>query len=87
MVSQTGSSLIPITRTPLFALVLWGDQSKSLRVLIDSGEDESFMDATIASELGIPIQPLSVPMDVRSLDVRSIGGHPLYCAHSNTDFR
>ena len=39
MESQTGSSLIPITCTPHFALVLWGDQSKSLRVLIDSGAD------------------------------------------------
>lgn len=73
MVSQTGCSLIPITRTPLFALVLWGDQSKSLRVLIDSGADECLMDATIASELGIPTQPLSVLMDARALDGRSIG--------------
>jgi hypothetical protein len=72
MVSQTGSSLIPITRTLLFALVLWGDQSKSLRVLIDYGADECLMDATIASALGIPAQPLSVPMDARALDVHSI---------------
>jgi hypothetical protein len=31
------------------------------------------MDATIASELGIPTQPLSVLMDARALDGRSIG--------------
>ena len=30
------------------------------------------MDATLASELGIPTQPLSLPMDVRALDGRSI---------------
>ena len=30
--------------------------------------DESFMDATIASELDIPTQPLTVPMDNRALD-------------------
>jgi hypothetical protein len=41
-------------------------------VLIDSGADESFMDATNVSELGIPIQPLSVPMDARALDGCSI---------------
>lgn len=70
IVSQTGSSLIPITRTPL---VLWGDQSKFLQVLIDSGADENLMDATIASVLGIPTQPLSVPMDARALNGRSIG--------------
>ena len=65
LVSQTGSSLIPITRTPLFVVVLWGDQSKSLRVLIDGGADESFMGATIVTELGIPIQHFSVPMDAQ----------------------
>ncbi|XP_031645069.1 cathepsin L1-like [Oncorhynchus kisutch] len=42
--------------------------SKSLRVLVDSGADESFMDTTLVSELGIPIQPLSIPMDTGSLE-------------------
>ena len=42
-------------------------------MLIDSGADECLMDATIALELGIPTQPLSVPMDGRALDSRSIG--------------
>jgi hypothetical protein len=41
-------------------------------VLIDSGANENLIDATIASELGIPTQPLSVTMDVRALDGRSI---------------
>ena len=30
------------------------------------------MDATLASELDIPTQPLSIPMDIRALDGRSI---------------
>ena len=38
-----------------------------------TGVAESFLDATLASELNIPTQPLSIPMDVRALDVRSIG--------------
>lgn len=42
-------------------------------MLIDSGADESFMDNTLVSELGIPTQPLSVPKDARALDGRSIG--------------
>jgi hypothetical protein len=65
-----------ISRTPLHAILLWGDQSKSLRVLIDS--DESFMDAILVSELEIP---LSIPMDVRVLDGCSIGCHPYYVSH------
>ena len=63
----------PLSRTPLHAILLWGEQSKSLRGLVDSGADESFMDTTLVSELGIPIQPLSIPMDVRALDGCSIG--------------
>ena len=31
------------------------------------------MDATLAYELNIPTQPLSIPMDIRALDGRSIG--------------
>ena len=31
------------------------------------------MDSTLASELGIPSQPLSNPIDVRALDGHSIG--------------
>jgi hypothetical protein len=45
-------------------------------VLIDSGADENLMDATIAMELGIPTRPLSVPLDTRALDGRSIGEVP-----------
>ena len=33
----------------------------------------AFLDTTLASELNIPTQPLSIPMDVRALDGRSIG--------------
>jgi hypothetical protein len=71
--SRMGSFPSSICRTRLHATLLWGDQSKSLRVFIDSGADESFMDATLVLELGIPTQPLSVPMDVRALDGCSIG--------------
>ena len=58
----------PITRTRINATLLWGDQAKSLWVLI-----ERFIDTTFVSELGISTQPLSIPMEVRALDGRSIG--------------
>lgn len=73
LMSQTGSPLTSITCPPFFVILLWGDQSKSLWVLIDSGADESFMDATMVSELSISTQLLSVTMDARALDGRSIG--------------
>jgi hypothetical protein len=58
---------------PFYAILLWANQSKLLSVLIDSGADESFLYATLASELNIPAQPLSIPVDIRALDRRSIG--------------
>jgi hypothetical protein len=60
-------------RTPVHSILLWGSQSKSIQVLTDSVADECFLDATLAYELNIPTQPISTPMDVRALDVRSIG--------------
>ena len=39
----------PLTRIPLNVILLWGNQLKSLRVLIDSEADERFLDATLAS--------------------------------------
>ena len=54
-------------------MLLWGNQSKYLLVFMNSGAYESFMDATLASELDIPTQPLSIHMDVRVFDGHSIG--------------
>ena len=74
MVGQQDNCSSPLAHPPLHATLLWGDQSlQSLQVLIDSGADVSLMDVTLASELGIPTQPLAIPRDVRALDKRSIG--------------
>jgi hypothetical protein len=53
--------------TPFHVILLWGDQS------IDSGADNLFLDATLASKLNILTQPLSIPMHIGALDGRSIG--------------
>jgi hypothetical protein len=62
MVGHTGSFLTHITHSLFHVILLWGDRSKSLRVPIDSGADESLMDATLVLELGISTQPPSIPM-------------------------
>jgi hypothetical protein len=54
----------PLTRTLLHATMLWGDQSNSFQILIDSGADISLIYVTLASEMGIPTQPLSISMYV-----------------------
>jgi hypothetical protein len=68
-----GNFSASLTRIPFHVILLWGNQSKFLWILIDSGADESFLDAILASELNIPTQPLSIPVDVRELHGRSIG--------------
>jgi hypothetical protein len=70
---EYAGTLVGHIRTPLHAILLWGNWSKSLLVFIDSGPKHSFMNATLVSELGIPTQTLSIPMHVRALDERSIG--------------
>ena len=73
LLGHTESFSSALARTLLHAILLWSDQSKSLLVLIDSGADESFMEATLVSEQGIPIQPLSSRLHVRAVDGRFIG--------------
>ena len=65
--------LLPLLAPPLHATLLWGDQSKSHQIRIDLRADMSLMDVTLASELSIPTQPRSFPMNVRALYGRSIG--------------
>ena len=62
------------SRPPLHATLLWSDQAKSLQVLIDSGADVSLMDVTLVYDLGIPTQPLSIPMGATALNERSTTG-------------
>ena len=60
----------PLTLPALHAILLWGNESISpgihLRALW-------MLHATLASELDIHTQPLSISMDVRALNGRSIG--------------
>ena len=81
LMSHTGSFQSLTTHNPLYATLLWGGQSKSIWVLIDSRANESFMDTTLVSELGISTQPLSILMDVRALDWHSRVNHSMVPIH------
>jgi hypothetical protein len=81
LMSHTGSFPSLIAHTPLHATLFWGERSKSLRLLIDSGANEGFMDATLVLELGIPTHTISTPMDVKALDGQSTGSHKHYISH------
>ncbi|KAL7870453.1 hypothetical protein SRHO_G00079500 [Serrasalmus rhombeus] len=47
-------------------------QSREL-AFVDSGAAESFLDATLAAELGLPIEPLEHPLPVMAIDGRALG--------------
>ena len=40
-------------------------QSLSLLALVDSGADDSFLDAAVASQMGITLESLNSPMQVK----------------------
>lgn len=63
---------VPSVRAPLHALLSWKSQSRSVKVIIDSGADESFIHRDLVGLLGIPTHPLSTPVVARALDGRSI---------------
>lgn len=73
LVGQTETPWTHTTRAPLHAILLWGAQSNTIRVLIDSGADESFIDSALVQQLGISTQRLSTPIEARALDGRPLG--------------
>ena len=68
LVSKAVSSSTPQTRKPLEATLLLNQQSLSLPVLLDSGADESFLDAQLVVSAGISTQPLTAPLNARGLN-------------------
>ena len=48
----------------------WQSQSRSLLALVDSGADENFLDAGVASQMGINIEPLPSPLQANALTGR-----------------
>ncbi|KAL7869623.1 hypothetical protein AOLI_G00136110 [Acnodon oligacanthus] len=47
------------------------------KAFVDSGAAESFLDVTLAAELGLPFKPLERPMPVMAIDSRSLGPGPV----------
>ena len=68
LVSKAVSSSTPQTRKPLEATLLLNQQSLSLPALVDSGADESFLDAQLVASAGISTQPLTAPLNARGLN-------------------
>lgn len=70
LVSQTSPSSSARITVP--SCLLWGRESLPLKVLIDSGADESFIHDELATQLNLPLEPLSTPRNVTALDGRLI---------------
>ncbi|KAI4874305.1 hypothetical protein NFI96_001219 [Prochilodus magdalenae] len=50
--------------------LVWGNPCKEerLHAFIDSGAAGNFMDATVAKALGVPVEPLLIPLPVSAID-------------------
>lgn len=68
--SQVSSQLAPRPRTQVYVSLFWKRQSIQLSALIDSGADESFIDAALASQLDLPTVGLDQPLRASALDGR-----------------
>ena len=73
----------PVVLFPHFGALLGSktfmgaSQHTTLQAFIDSGAAESFLDAMLAAELGLPIEPLERPLPVMAIDGRSLGSGPV----------
>lgn len=54
----------------LEASILGAKSSTPLLTLVDSGADDSFIDSSRVTEAGLPVEQLSQPKDVNTLDGR-----------------
>ncbi len=71
LVSKTSSSF---PRMQFQATLCLGVETYSLLALVDSGADENFLDINLASQAGIPVEPLDRYMDADALDGRLLAG-------------
>ncbi|KAL7378084.1 hypothetical protein ABVT39_008267 [Epinephelus coioides] len=72
LVSQTSPTPSSPARITVPSCLLWGRESLPLKVLIDSGADESFIQDELATQLNLPLEPLTTPRNVTALDGRLI---------------
>lgn len=56
------------SRMQLHATLSLHTQSLSLLALVDSGADESFLDTSVVSQLGISLEPLDFPIQANALN-------------------
>ena len=60
-------------QTCLPVTLAWAGRSRKTSALLDSGAEESFMDATVATKWGVPLVEVSKPLVASSLNVQRLG--------------
>lgn len=53
-------------------MLLWAQKKLPLSLLVDSGADDSFIDKSLARQVGLPLEALSEPKTVLDLDGRTL---------------
>ena len=67
----SNSSILPENRIPVS--IAWADQTISVGALVDSGSDDNLIDYEFATQAGIPLVPLAVPLSVQALNGQPLG--------------
>ena len=65
------------------ATIAWGTRSWDLETLVDSGVEANFLDQDLVAKLGIPMLPLTSPVEAVSLS----GGLIAHVSHSTKPLR
>ena len=55
-------------RTQLQAKLTWSGWSFKSFALVDSGAEESFIDSALVLQMGIPTEPLDIPLEANALN-------------------
>ena len=60
-------------RTCLPVTLEWAGRARKTSALLDSGAEESFLDATVAAQWGVPLVEVSKPLVASSLNGQRLG--------------
>lgn len=75
MLASVTTACAPTSRLVLEGTLLWGKDSLRVPFMVDSGADNSFIDATLAKQARIPLAKLAEPRTVQDLNGCTLATH------------
>nr|XP_057933442.1 uncharacterized protein LOC131132135 [Doryrhamphus excisus]XP_057933443.1 uncharacterized protein LOC131132135 [Doryrhamphus excisus]XP_057933444.1 uncharacterized protein LOC131132135 [Doryrhamphus excisus]XP_057933445.1 uncharacterized protein LOC131132135 [Doryrhamphus excisus]XP_057933446.1 uncharacterized protein LOC131132135 [Doryrhamphus excisus]XP_057933447.1 uncharacterized protein LOC131132135 [Doryrhamphus excisus]XP_057933448.1 uncharacterized protein LOC131132135 [Doryrhamphus len=69
---EASSKKVPFKRLTLFTQLRFGNESRPVLALVDSGAECNFIDANMAADLGVPLKPLGTGFVAQDLGGRHL---------------